>query len=152
VTHEENYEAALDQIVDIVNARQPLPPDEARACLFQAMDAIRWYRWARVTFVVPDAVGDGELRQWLGERLANGERGIIRDESTGLLARVLAWFRGRPRQVQVSIPHFVVIVTGGPHAGRSGMLVSVRPHAPEPFVVEFQTGGLVGVPSVRSVL
>jgi hypothetical protein len=146
------YEAQIDGIVGLVNARQPLPPDEARAFLFQALDAVRWYRWARVTFVVPDHVADGELRQWLGERLTNGDRSIIRDDRMGFLARIVAWLRPRPRQTQLSIPHFLVIVTDGPHAGRTGKLVSVRPHAPEPFVVEFQTGGLVGVPSVRSVL
>jgi hypothetical protein len=81
MTHEEKYEAEIDAIVDIVNEK-PLA-DALRVRLFQAMDAIRWYRWARGLFLVPDEVSDGELRQWIGERLANGDLSIVRGEDGG---------------------------------------------------------------------
>lgn len=76
-THEDRYEAATDALVAFANAREPLSYDAARPALLQAMDAIRWYRWARGLFRVPDDVSDGELRQWIGERLANGDFSIV---------------------------------------------------------------------------
>jgi len=76
-THEDQYEAEIDAIVNLVYAGQSLPPDVARA-LFLAMDAIRWCRWARGLFQAPDEVSDGELRQWIGERLVGGDLSIVR--------------------------------------------------------------------------
>jgi len=45
-----------------------------------AIEAVRWCRWARVVFVVPDEIADGALRQWIGEHLSNGDTSIIRME------------------------------------------------------------------------
>jgi len=68
--HEERYDAMIDAVLD-------QPRDGHRTL---ALEAVRWYRWARVVFVVPDEVQDGELRQWIGERLSNGQSIVRTDD------------------------------------------------------------------------
>lgn len=138
--HEDAYEAQIDEIVDLVNARQPLPPDEARARLFQALDAIRWYRWARVTFVVPAEVGDGELRQWIGERLANGDLSIVRlGEDGGPVVDGVE----RSRQWPESITHVMVFSTSTGTVKTGGyesvLQAAIHAHAQGYTVLEIKT-------------
>jgi hypothetical protein len=67
-----------DEIVDIMTARAPVDYDTARKLCNEAIQANAWERWARGLFRVPDDVSRGELRQWIGERLANGDISIVR--------------------------------------------------------------------------